>query len=100
MKGVGAETYFPSSAINVSKENSEDVDYTPHTIPQEMQTFLIGAINNKESVIIDRKEFKDRSGEHSFLENNNFDTLAILLLIGVDEKIQGIALLSLKEKSY
>lgn len=100
VKGVGAETYFLGSAINVSKENSEDVmDYTPHAIPQEMQTFLIGVINNKKSVTIDRKELKDRSGEHSFLENNDFDTLAILLLIGVDEKIQGIALLSLKEKS-
>ena len=97
---MGAETYFLGSAINVSKENSEDVmDYTPHAIPQEMQTFLIGVINNKKSVTIDRKELKDRSGEHSFLENNDFDTLAILLLIGVDEKIQGIALLSLKEKS-
>ena len=100
MKGEGANTYFLCSAINVSKEDSEDVmDCTPHTIPEEMQTFLIGVINNKKSVTIDRQELKERSGENTFLENTDFDIMAILLLIGVDEKIQGIALLSLKEKS-
>ena len=100
MKGEGADTYFLGSAINVSKEDSEDVmDCTPHTIPEEMQTFLIGVINNKKSVTIDRQELKEKSGENTFLENTDFDTMAILLLIGVDEKIQGIALLSLKEKS-
>ena len=64
MKGEGADTYFLGSAINVSKEDSEDVmDCTPHTIPEEMQTFLIGVINNKKSVTIDRQELKERSGE-------------------------------------
>ena len=98
VKGVGAKTYLLGSAINVRKENSEDVTDT-HTIPPEMQTFLIGVINSKKSITIDRQEVKDRLGDASFMDEDDFDTLAIVLLCDVDEKIQGIALLSLKEKS-
>ena len=98
VKGVGAKTYLLGSAINVRKENSEDVTDT-HTIPPEMQTFLIGVINSKKSMTIDRQEVKDRLGDASFMDEDDFDTLAIVLLCDVDEKIQGIALLSLKEKS-
>ena len=98
VKGVGAKTYLLGSAINVRKENSEDVKDT-HTIPPEMQTFLIGVINSKKSITIDRQEVKDRLGDASFMDEDDFDTLAIVLLCDVDEKIQGIALLSLKEKS-
>ena len=98
VKGVGAKTYLLGSAINVRKENSEDVKDT-HTIPPEMQTFLIGVINSKKSITIDRQEVKDRLGDASFIDEDDFDTLAIVLLCDVDEKIQGIALLSLKEKS-
>ena len=98
VKGVGAKTYLLGSAINVRKENSEDVTDT-HTIPPEMQTFLIGVINSKKSITIDRQEVKDRLGDASFIDEDDFDTLAIVLLCDVDEKIQGIALLSLKEKS-
>ena len=98
VKGVGAKTYLLGSAINVRKENSEDVTDT-HNIPPEMQTFLIGVINNKKSITIDRQAVKDRLGDASFMDEDDFDTLAIVLLCDVDEKIQGIALLSLKEKS-
>ena len=98
VKGVGAKTYLLGSAINVRKENSEDVTDT-HTIPPEMQTFLIGVINSKKSITIDRQEVKDRLGDASFMDEDDFDTLAIVLLCDVDEKIQGIALLSLKEKT-
>ena len=98
VKGVGAKTYLLGSAINVRKDNSEDVKDT-HTIPPEMQTFLIGVINKKKSITIDRQAVKDRLGDASFMDEDDFDTLAIVLLCDVDEKIQGIALLSLKEKS-
>ena len=98
VKGVGAKTYLLGSAINVRKENSEDVTDT-HNISPEMQSFLIGVINSKKSITIDRQEVKDRLGDASFIDEDDFDTLAIVLLCDVDEKIQGIALLSLKEKS-
>ena len=98
VKGVGAKTYLLGSAINVRKENSEDVTDT-HTISPEMQTFLIGVINNRKSITIDRQTVKDRLGNASFMEEEDFETLAIILLCDVDEKIQGIALLSLKERS-
>ena len=98
VKGVGAKTYLLGSAINVRKENSEDVTDTD-TIPPEMQTFLIGVINSKKSITIDRQEVKDRLGDASFMDEDDFDILAIVLLCDVDEKIQGIVLLSLKEKS-
>ena len=99
VKGVGAKTYLLGSAINVKKENSDDSTLDTQNIPPEMQTFLIGVINNKKSIMIDQQEVRDRFGNNSFLEEDDFDTLAILLLSDVDEKIQGIALMSLKEKN-
>ena len=97
VKGVGAKTYLLGSAINVRKENSEDVSNT-HTIPLEVQNVLIGVISENKSITIDKKEVNDRFGNVSFMEDD-FDTLAILLLPDVEQKVQGIALLSLKEKN-
>ena len=99
VKGVGSKTFLLGSAVKVTKDTSPEEADTALALPVELQTYLIGVLNGRKSITISSQHLKERFGDISFLEYEQFDTLAIILLFDVEEKIQGMALLSLGEKN-
>ena len=102
VKGVGAKTFFVNAATNITKNSvDEGRNYLP-AIPKELHNFLLSSIiadkNQNKSVILSYDEVMSRFGNLE-VTSDNFTQLAIMYLHDVDDRVQGVALLSLDDTS-
>jgi len=94
VKGVGAKTFFTGSAVKINKKSVDEIEENSCNLSKEFQIFLMKTVAERKSVSFSKIEIKERFGNVPFLEEN-YCSLALILLVDVDEKVQGVALLCL-----
>ena len=94
VKGVGAKTFFTGSAVKINKKSVDEIEENSCNLSKEFQIFLMKIVAERKSVSFSKIEVRERFGNVPFLEEN-YSSLALILLVDVDEKVQGVALLCL-----
>ena len=101
VKRVGAKVYLLGFAVNIKSQSVEEEEEEKEenlTLKPDLHAYLVEAVCQGVPVVLGKDEVDRRFGSVSCLAPA-FHSLAILPLLDVDKKVQGLALLCLGNNS-
>ena len=99
VKRVGAKVYLLGFAVNIKSQSVEEEEEEENlTLKPDLHAYLVEVVCQGAPVVLGKDEVDRRFGSVSCLAPD-FHSLAILPLLDVDKKVQGLALLCLGNNS-